>query len=43
MDLNPKWLASEHLTAVMAAGGFKAKKRSLRLLNGLLEGLSSPL
>ncbi|KAI3320186.1 S-adenosyl-L-methionine-dependent methyltransferase [Xylariaceae sp. AK1471] len=52
MDLDPKWLTSVHLAAVMVDGGFKAENMKLcetapnwRLgsLNALLEGLSSPM
>ncbi|KAI0443498.1 S-adenosyl-L-methionine-dependent methyltransferase [Xylaria telfairii] len=52
MDLDPKWLTSEHLATVMAAGGFKAESMQLSeaephwrfgSLDGLLEALSSPM
>ncbi|RYC56311.1 hypothetical protein CHU98_g9902 [Xylaria longipes] len=52
MDLDPKWLTSEHLATVMAAGGFRAESMQLSeaepnwrfgSLSGLLEALSSPM
>ncbi|KAI3333930.1 S-adenosyl-L-methionine-dependent methyltransferase [Ustulina deusta] len=52
MDLDPKWLTSEHLATVMAAGGFKAESTRLYetapnwshgSLGGLLDALSSPM
>ncbi|KAI0553075.1 S-adenosyl-L-methionine-dependent methyltransferase [Xylaria curta] len=52
LDLDPKWLTSEHLASVMTAGGFGAESMQLseaepnwRLgsLDGLLRGLSSPM
>ncbi|KAI1271385.1 S-adenosyl-L-methionine-dependent methyltransferase [Xylaria sp. FL0933] len=52
MDLDPKWLTSEHLASVMTAGGFKAENMRLceaapnwrhESLEGLLEALSSPM
>ncbi|KAI0540301.1 S-adenosyl-L-methionine-dependent methyltransferase [Xylaria digitata] len=52
MDLDPKWLTSEHLATVMEAGGFKAESIQLceaspnwthESLSDLLEALSSPM
>ncbi|KAJ2989008.1 hypothetical protein NUW58_g3686 [Xylaria curta] len=52
MDMDPKWLTSEHLATVMAAGGFKSESTSLYeaepnwkhgSLGDLLEALSSPM
>ncbi|KAI0483605.1 S-adenosyl-L-methionine-dependent methyltransferase [Xylaria cf. heliscus] len=52
MDLDPKWLTSEHLATVMAAGGFKTENMQLSeaepnwrfgSLDGLLEALGSPM
>lgn len=52
MDIEPKWLTSEHLTNVVVAGGFKAEtvRAHETVLNwrheslqDLLKALSSPL
>ncbi|KAI0863955.1 S-adenosyl-L-methionine-dependent methyltransferase [Xylaria cubensis] len=52
MDLDPKWLTSEHLASVITAGGFGAERMQLSeaepnwhlgSLDGLLKGLSSPM
>ncbi|TRX95659.1 hypothetical protein FHL15_003617 [Xylaria flabelliformis] len=52
LDLDPKWLTSEHLASVITAGGFDAERMQLSeaepnwhlgSLDGLLKGLSSPM
>ncbi|KAI1149989.1 S-adenosyl-L-methionine-dependent methyltransferase [Nemania diffusa] len=52
MELDPRWLTSAHLAAVMVAGGFRAEGMQLyesspgwrfRSLGDMLEALSSPM
>ncbi|KAF2972893.1 hypothetical protein GQX73_g738 [Xylaria multiplex] len=52
MDLDPKWLTSEHLASVMTAGGFKAESMQLcetspnwvhESLSDLLQACNSPM
>lgn len=51
-NLDPKWLTSEHLATVMAAGGFRSEETDLHeaepnwnhgSLGGMLESMSSPM
>ncbi|KAI1758121.1 S-adenosyl-L-methionine-dependent methyltransferase [Xylaria castorea] len=52
MEIDPKWMTSEHLVSVMTAGGFGAESMQLSTaepdwclgsLDGLLKSLSSPM